>query len=219
MNAQAKTREPAISAVVLAGGRSKRLGKDKALLMLNGQPLLARTVQTVAALSDDLIVVTNHPVSHGAAASPARMVPDEVPGVGSLMGLYSGLKACRHPRAIVVACDMPFLSITVLRYMASLADECDAVVPRQGKWFEPLHAVYGRTCLPAIEEALARGQRQIISFFDDVQVRYVDGHELEAVDPRHQSFLNVNTDQDWKRIVRHAEVDREAASSSRDAGL
>ena len=219
MNSQARIREAAISAVVLAGGRSKRLGKDKALLMLNGQPLLARAVHTVAALSDDLIVVTNHPESHGVAASPARMVPDEVPGVGSLMGLYSGLKACRHPRAVVVACDMPFLSITLLRYMASLAGDYDAVVPRQGKWFEPLHAAYGRTCLPAIEEALARGQRQIISFFDDVRVRYVDGHELDAVDPEHQSFLNVNTDRDWKLIVRRAEGDGETAPSSWGAVL
>jgi molybdopterin-guanine dinucleotide biosynthesis protein A len=196
--------EPAVSAIVLSGGRSKRLGADKALLLLDGQPLLARTIETMATLSDDLIVVTNDPESHRPAARPARLVPDVTPGIGSLMGIYSGLRACRHPQAIVVACDMPFLSVVLLRYMISLAGDYDVVIPRQGRWFEPLHAIYGRNCLPAIEQVLASGQRQIVAFFDDVRVRYVDEEELDVFDPHRLSFLNVNTSEDWELIARRA---------------
>ncbi|MFC2023629.1 molybdenum cofactor guanylyltransferase [Chloroflexota bacterium] len=205
---------PAVSAIVLSGGKSKRLGEDKALLMLDGEPLLARTIRSMGALSDDLIVVTNHPQSHRAAAWPARLVPDETPGLGSLVGVYSGLKACRHPKAIVVACDMPFLSVPLLRYMVPLSRGYDVVIPRRGRFLEPLHAIYGRTCLPAIERVLASGRRRIVAFFDAAKVRFVEEEEVSTFDPHHLSFLNVNTLEDWELIKGHAARRGEDSSAS-----
>ena len=192
--------EMPLSAVVLAGGHSKRLGRDKSLLELDGEPLLAREVQRLGALSDDVVVVTNDAPRYESLSLAARFVPDEKPGMGSLMGIYSGLQAVRHAHALVVACDMPFLSVPLLRHMASLAPGYDVVVPRLGSLLEPLHAIYGKSCLPFMEELLDRGERKIVSFFRRVRVRYVNSAELDRFDPDHLSFVNVNTPQDWVRV-------------------
>jgi molybdopterin-guanine dinucleotide biosynthesis protein A len=167
---------------------------------MDGQPLLARTVQTLAPLSDDLIVVANDVRRIEDLELPARLIPDERPGVGSLMGIYSGLKVARYPRALAVACDMPFLNLPLLRYMLPLAAGHDVVIPRIGQWLEPLHAVYSRACLPAMARLLEQGRRQIIAFFDQVRVRYVEEAEIEPFDPAHISFVNVNTLEDWERV-------------------
>jgi molybdopterin-guanine dinucleotide biosynthesis protein A len=188
---------PFVSAIILAGGQSTRLGRDKSLLPLDGEPLLAHVVHRLSLLSDDRIVVTNDPARYESLALPARLVPDERPGVGALMGLYSGLKAAHHPYALVVACDMPFLNLSLLRYMASLIEGYDVVVPHLDGYFEPLYAIYSKACLPAIERVLAQGRRQIIAFFDQVRVRRVAESEIDRFDPAHASFLNVNTPEDW----------------------
>lgn len=191
---------PAASAVVLAGGKSSRLGADKALLELDGQPLIARTVQALATLSDDLIVVTNTPERFDPLGLAARLVTDERPDEGSLMGIYSGLKVARHPHAVVVACDMPFLSLPLLRYMLSLAPDYDVVVPRLAGMLEPLHAVYSRACLPWMARLLDEGRRRIVAFFPHVRVRHAEEDEIDRFDPLHLSFVNVNTPQDWKQV-------------------
>jgi molybdopterin-guanine dinucleotide biosynthesis protein A len=191
--------EMPLSVVILAGGHSKRLGRDKSLLELEGQPLLARVVQRLGTLSDDLVVVTNDAPRYESLSLAARFVPDEKPGMGSLMGIYSGVQVARHSHALVVACDMPFLSVPLLRYMASLAPGYDVVVPRLGAFLEPLHAIYGNSCLPFMKELLDRGERRIVAFFHSVRVRYVKDSELDRFDPEHLSFVNVNTPQDWVR--------------------
>lgn len=190
----------AISAIVLAGGQSSRLGIDKAFLLLDGQPLVARTVYKLSALSDDLIVVANNPTRYEPLAMPARLVPDDRPGEGSLMGIYSGLRVARYRYALVVACDMPFLNLSLLGYMLPLADGYDVVVPRLGGLLEPLHAIYGQACLPYMARLLERGRRQVIAFFNEVRVRYVEEPEIDRFDPLHLSFVNVNTPGDWERV-------------------
>ncbi len=187
----------ALSGVVLAGGRSSRLGCDKALLELEGQPLVARTLDVLARLTDDLIVVTSL-VPHLFPVS-ARVVADRYVGAGVLAGVHAGLLAARGELAVVVACDMPFLNLDLLRHLISLAEEADVVVPR---WtdVEPLHAVYRpATCLGPVESALARGERRIVSFYHEVGVRYVERAEIARFDPQGLSFFNVNTPDDWAR--------------------
>jgi molybdopterin-guanine dinucleotide biosynthesis protein A len=191
---------PPVSAIVLAGGQSKRLGRDKALLEVQGQPLLVRTVQKLAALSDDLLIVAGDPARYEPLALPARLVADERSGAGSLMGIYSGLHAARHSCALVVACDMPFLNLALLRYMLPLAVGHDVVIPRLGGFYEPLHAIYSKSCLAHMSRLLEGGRRQIVAFFDQIRVRYVEEGEIERFDPHHLSFVNVNTQDDWERM-------------------
>jgi len=201
----------AVSAVILAGGQSRRLGRDKASLLLDGQPLLTRTVHTLSVLSDDLIVVTNRPEQYDDWDLPARFVPDERRGVGALMGVYSGLKAARHPRALALACDMPFLNPDLLRHMLSRTNDCDVTIPRLGEFLEPLHAIYRKTCLPALAALLEQNRRQIIAFFPQVRVCHLEKDEIERFDPLHLSFVNVNTPENWTQVQELlAEQKREA---------
>jgi molybdopterin-guanine dinucleotide biosynthesis protein A len=192
--------EPRASGVVLAGGKSSRLGEDKALLELGGDTLLARAVHALRPLTDDILIVANDPSKYEPLGLPARLVSDDFPGRGSLVGIYSGLRQTVHPCALVVACDMPFLNIALLRYMLGLVEGYDVVIPQLDGFLEPLHAVYRRSCLPAMHSLLDRGRRQIIGFFPEVRVRYVEEHEIDRFDPRHLSFVNINTAEDWARV-------------------
>ena len=184
--------------VILAGGQSRRLGTDKSLLEWGGKSLIARTVDKLSVLSDDIVVVTNKQQSYEHLTLGARFVPDEQPGAGALMGVYSGLKAALHGSALAVACDMPFLSLPLLRHMLARSAGHDVVVPRHGGFLEPLHAVYSKRCLSFMERLLEQGRKQIIAFFDHVKVDYVEADEIARFDPERLSFLNVNSPADWQ---------------------
>jgi molybdopterin-guanine dinucleotide biosynthesis protein A len=182
------------SAVVLAGGRSSRLGQDKAFLRINGQFLIERILEKLAQLSDEVIVVANDIEKY--EQFEAVVVGDVFPGKGALGGIYSGLRAATKDRSLVVACDMPFLNLSLLQYMQGLAPRYDVVIPRLGRLTEAVHAVYSRNCLPFIEKQLQAGDLRIVSFFPQVRVRYVDDDEMDIFDPKHLSFFNINSQAD-----------------------
>ncbi len=183
-----------LSAIILAGGQSRRLGTDKAFVEVGGLPLLERVIARLRQLSDDLHIVTAQPGS--CAHLGVQVVRDTWPGMGSLGGIHTGLQVARYSRALVVGCDMPFLSLPLLRSMACLAGEYDVVMPQLDGLLEPLHAVYAKACLAPIEEMLRAGNLRIRCFLDCVRVRYLERPEVEALDPQHLSFFNVNTPQD-----------------------
>ena len=160
-----------VSVIVLAGGKSRRLSVDKALLELDGELLLQRIVHSVGTISDDLLVVGNE--REELAHVSARIVPDAWPGAGPLGGVYSGLQAMLHWHGLVVACDMPLLNLELLRYMVTLSEGFDVVIPRIGEKTEPLHAIYSKACLQPIESLLHRGELRIIGFLSQGRVRFV----------------------------------------------
>ena len=186
-----------ISAVILAGGRSTRLGRDKAFLEVNGRPLIERIVDRLAQLSDEVIIVAKDVDAY--EPLEALVVADVYPGTAALGGIFSGLKAAGNRHALVVACDMPFLSLSLLRYMRGLAAANDVVIPRLGKLTEALHAIYSQDCLPFIERQLQAVDLKISNLFDHVRVRYVDQKEIDLFDPDHLSFFNINTETDLRR--------------------
>jgi molybdopterin-guanine dinucleotide biosynthesis protein A len=199
---------PAVSGIILAGGRSKRFGTDKAFLRLGSQTLIERIIDKLKRLSTDLVVVTNSPHRVERLGLPTRLIQDIEPNKGSLMGVYSGLRAVRNEYAVTVACDMPFLNLPLLRYMVLMTHGHDLVIPYLGGHLEPLHAVYGRSCLAAMEAAVNRGDRRIISFFDQLRIRYLEAREVDIFDPQHLSMLNVNTPSDWARVQNLIEKQR-----------
>ena len=142
-----------VSAIILAGGESRRMGTNKALLALDGQPLIAHVAARLQPLAADLIVVTNTPEVYAFLARDfnARLIPDALPLRSSLVGLFSGLVAARGELALAVACDMPFLNPDLLAYMLTLAQAgYDVVTPAVDGLLEPLHAVYRpAACAPA----------------------------------------------------------------------
>lgn len=171
------------------------MGFDKGSVRLrDGLTLLDHVLRVVEQLSDDLVVVAN--VARYAGYSGARVVGDVYCGAGSLGGIYSGLLAVRHQFALVVACDMPFLSLPLWQYMLALPRDYDVLMPRLGGQFEPLHAVYSRNCLAPIDRLLRSGCYKIVQFLPEVVVRYVEESESDALDPQRLSFFNANTPED-----------------------
>lgn len=201
-----------ISAVILAGGISRRLGRDKAAEPFGDETLLHRVVRRASESVDSndvVIVVANTGQSERAPADiPHRLVLDALPGSGTLGGIYTGLEAARNEWALVVACDLPFLSAPLLRYMTGLRDGVDAVVPVIGGRPEPTHALYSRLCLPAISQQLQAGQLKAAGFLDLVRVRYVDEDEARRFDPELLSFFNVNRPEDLARAIEIAGRER-----------
>jgi molybdenum cofactor guanylyltransferase len=188
-----------ISGIILAGGASRRMGSDKALLDLGGRPLIAVVAEKLAKVADEVIIAADDAARYKFYAD--RVVPDRFPGVGTLGGIQAGLEAAHHDLALVVGCDMPFLRAPVLERFVAAAPGFDVVIVRRGKWVEPMHAAYRRSCLPAIEEAIRGGHRRVISFFDAVRVRYLAPAEIADLDPELQSFVNVNTPEDWQAAL------------------
>jgi molybdopterin-guanine dinucleotide biosynthesis protein A len=188
----------AVSGAVLAGGKGVRLGTDKAMLRVGGKTLLARVTGQLTRVVDEVLIVGRGDLG---PVPDARTVPDARPGAGALGGVYTALLEAQAPRCLVVACDMPFLNSRLLSYLIDLAAGYDVVIPRLGEWFEPLHAVYAKTCLDPIERLLAEGELRILEFLDRVNVRYVDRPELNVFDPGLRSIFNINTPEQLEQAL------------------
>lgn len=186
--------------IVLAGGDSLRLGRDKVLEVVGESTLLQRVISRISFLNSDIIVVTAEKRFLPEVDYPRlKIIADAYPGKGSLGGIYSGLAASHLSHNLVVACDMPFLSQALIRYMTQLADDFDIVVPRVGNLFEPLHAIYSKDCLEPIERLLKKGTLKVDALFGLVKVRYVEAAEINDFDPKRLSFFNVNTEADLEK--------------------
>jgi molybdopterin-guanine dinucleotide biosynthesis protein A len=179
-----------VSAAIMAGGKSKRMGQDKAWIELDGEPLVKRVADVLAQVADEVIVVANDPKYERLGL---RVVRDRYPDGGALGGIATGVTAATHDTVLVAACDMPFLSVDVWRLIVGHAGEADVVIPRVGGEFETLHALYTKACVPHIARSLAENRLRVISFFDQVKVLAIEEPELRAADPTLRSFTNVNT--------------------------
>jgi molybdopterin-guanine dinucleotide biosynthesis protein A len=209
---------PPTSGIVVAGGLSRRLGQDKRRLKLwglDGPTLLERTVQLVAGLCSEVIVVLNDPETW--PQLPARIVADVYPEGGALGGIYSGLAAAQAEHALVVAADMPLLSVPLLRWMLAEPRDYDVLVPRLGQGrarnrlgVESLHAIYSRACLLPIARQLDAGNPQVIGFYPEVRVRFVEPPTITQFDPAGHAFRNVNTPEDLdmaRQLLAQSEVE------------
>ena len=194
-----------ITAIVLAGGQSRRLGRDKAVEPFAGEPLIRRVIRRAGdAVGGNEVIVVAGDVARGRELpldAEHRVAVDLLPERGTLGGIYTGLEAVQNEWALVVACDMPFLSAPLLRYMVGLREGVDAVVPVIGGRPEPTHALYSRRCLPAILERLQAGQLKAAGFLDLALVRYVNEDEARRFDPELLSFFNVNRPEDLARAI------------------
>jgi molybdopterin-guanine dinucleotide biosynthesis protein A len=187
-----------ISGIILAGGKSLRLGHDKVLEKIGDKSLLERVVSHIDSFSKNIIIVTAQERTFASLARNPKVktVSDVLPGQGSLGGIYTGLEASNSLYNLVVAADMPFLNEPLLRYMIEKAEGYDFVLPRVDGLFEPLHAVYSRNCIAPIQTILGQGKKVIIELFNYVKVRYIETEEVDRFDPEHLSFFNINTQGD-----------------------
>jgi len=190
----------ALSFAILAGGSSRRFGEDKALAPLHGRPLLAHVLERTAGLAAETFIVTNRPAAY--AQFGQRLVEDLLPGYGALGGLHTALHYAAQPWLLVLACDLPLVNRALLEYMLTLTEGVEAVMPYLAGLPEPLHALWSKACLAPVDEALARGERRMVSILPAIRLRPVTQAEIEIYDPKHLSFLNVNTAEQLKEISR-----------------
>jgi len=190
-----------IGSIVLAGGRGARLRHEKALETLGNKSLIQWVVFSLSFFYRDITIVTstNQIIPRFANYPKLRIITDIYPAKGPLGGIYTGLAASDSFHNLVVACDMPFLSQSLLRYMIEGSDGFDFVIPRVNNLFEPLHAVYSKNCVAPMEFIIKQGRKVIIELFDFVKVRYVEAEEVDRFDPQHMSFFNINTQEDLER--------------------
>src|SRR5450759_564058 len=191
------TRIP-VTAAVLAGGRSMRMGVDKTMLPVDGETLLARVVEAVSSVCAHTVVATNRPEQAGEAGLPAGVpvLVDEVAFQGPLGGLVSALKDAPDDWVLAVAADMPWLEPDLVRALWDARDGAQVVVPLTAKGPEPLLALYHRDCLPVARRVLEAGRRRLVAMFPELRVVEIPIEDLRAADPHLRSLINVNTPED-----------------------
>ncbi|HEY5521892.1 MAG TPA: formate dehydrogenase accessory sulfurtransferase FdhD [Desulfuromonadaceae bacterium] len=189
-----------VTGFILAGGSSIRMGRNKALLEVDGTPIITRTYRTLAGLFHEVIIVTNSP--HDYDFLPCRKVPDIYPDCGSIAGLHSALAHSSTADSFVTACDMPFLDPAIISHLCDIQKEegCDAVIPFSEGGQEPLHAIYSSDCKDVFEDAIQKGERKILDILGRMNIRQVSHDEVQRFGGQATSFLNVNTPEEYEGV-------------------
>jgi molybdenum cofactor guanylyltransferase len=202
------TNENALTVAVLAGGQSRRMGQDKALLEVDGRALIEYVLEAAKPVAREVLIVASERPEYDRFG--CRVVPDKFPRSGSLGGIYTALSEATEQYCLVLACDMPFVNTELIRNMAQVDRNYDVLVPSltgersdQGgeETLETLHAIYSKACLPAIERQLNAGVFKVIGFFSEVRVEKLPEEWILEFDPHLMSFFNANTPEEfaWAR--------------------
>ena len=197
-----------LSVAILAGGKSKRMGQDKALMPFLGRPLILRIIKRLWSLSDEMFVMTTRPADYAFLGIP--IYSDLGNGQGALGGLYSSLLTARNSLVAIVGCDMPFANPSLFEHERDLmiATGVDVVIPSTSDGLEPLHAVYRReTCLPVLQAELKAGERQVIAWLPKVKVHILPPEVVARYDQHHLTFCNLNTPEEYQQAQAQARLE------------
>jgi molybdenum cofactor guanylyltransferase len=186
-----------VTGVILVGGKSRRMGRDKAFLQIAGKPLFERVLEVFRESFDLLLLVGDRAERFARFGLP--VLPDIYPG-SALGGLYTGLRHAETEYIFVASCDLPFPNRDILLSLCSLRGGFDAVVPNTAQGFEPLFAVYAKSCLGPMKGLLESGNMRVYDFYPQVRVRYVQGEELAHLDRDGRSFMNINSPEELEKI-------------------
>jgi len=195
--------ENAITGIILAGGKSARMGQDKAFIEVDGVPIILRIFAVFNRLFRETIIVANEKEPYTELNIP--VYSDLVPGQGALGGLYTGLVYSTFSYSFCVACDMPFLDRALIEYLLTRIEQYDAVVPRTSDGLQPLHAVYSKQCLDPIRHLLDLKKTKIMDFYPLIRLGIVDEKEFLPLDPDKRSFTNVNTPEELQMLQKKRE--------------
>ncbi len=191
--------EVSVSGIILAGGKNLRMGTNKAFLPHRGERLIDKTVRLFGEIFAETIIVTNSPLDY--LDLGVLVVTDIYPGKGALGGIYTGLFHAAGSHAFCAACDMPFLNRDFLIYMRERVDRYDVVVPVQEKGYQPLHAVYAKTCLNPIKKLMAGGNLKISALYRGRRVLTIGEEIIRSFDAAGKMFLNINTPDDLSLLT------------------
>jgi len=185
-----------MTAIILAGGNSIRMGQNKAFVPIDGVPIITRIHTLLTELFDEVIIITNQ--NDLFKNLDSRIYADLLPDKGALGGLYTGVFFSRFDYSFCVACDMPFIKRSLVQFLIRNTDNADAVVPRTSDGLQPLHAIYSKRCLDAMRRVIDQGKYKIIDFYNLVKVKILEESDFLYLDPLKESFMNVNTPEELR---------------------
>ena len=183
-----------ISAFILAGGKSKRFKQDKSLYPYEGKPLIQHVYDMIEPVFSKVCIIADDGDKYNFLN--ADIHPDIIPGLGAIGGLYTALEIAEESRAFLLPCDMPSINTEFISYMLSIPDEYDLIIPELGGHYEPLHAIYKKTCLKPLKDLIDSGDKKIINFFKDVNMRTITEDEICHYDDPFLMFRNINYKED-----------------------
>jgi len=197
--------------LILAGGKSRRMGSDKRFLEIGGQALLARTIAVCEGLFEEILIVTAVPET--LIETQHKVVHDIIPGCATLGGIYTGLSYASLDYGFVVACDMPWVQPGLVKFLVECVHEphgtaYDVIIPKLLSGLQPTHTVYSKRCLPFLKEMLDRRDLKVQALCDrdNLSVRYVTTDEIKEFDPHQRAFANINTPEDLENARRDADL-------------
>ena len=185
-----------MTAIILAGGNSIRMGQNKAFVPIDGVPIIRRIHTLLTELFDEVIIITNQ--NDLFKNLDSRIYADLLPDKGALGGLYTGVFFSSFDYSFCVACDMPFIKRSLVQFLIRNTDNADAVVPRTSDGLQPLHAIYSKRCLDAMRRVIDQGKYKIIDFYNLVKVKILEESDFLYLDPLKESFMNVNTPEELR---------------------
>ena len=189
-----------MTGIILSGGKSLRMGENKAFIEIEGVPIIQRIYTLFKELFHEVIIVTNQIELFKKFDS--KIYSDLLPNKGALGGLYTGLFFSNFHYSFCVACDMPFLNKSLVQYLIKRIGDEDVIVPRTKDGLQPLHAIYSKNCLDPIKEIIEQGKFKIIDIYHRVQVNIIEEADFISLDPFRESFINVNTPKELLSILR-----------------
>lgn len=189
-----------MTGIILSGGKSLRMGENKAFIEIEGVPIIQRIYTLFKELFHEVIIVTNQIELF--KKFDLKLYSDLLPNKGALGGLYTGLFFSTFPYSFCVACDMPFINKSLVQYLIKRIGDEDVIVPRTKDGLQPLHAIYSKNCLNPIKEIIEQGKFKIIDFYHQVQVNIIKEADFISLDPLRESFINVNTPEELLSILR-----------------
>jgi len=188
-----------ISGIVLAGGKSSRMGRNKANLMVGNHTMLGKTIEKLRCVSDDIIIVSDRPGKFSFTGT--REVTDIYKEKGPLGGIHAGLSAARYSNAFITACDMPFWQPEMVALLLDSLQNYDVVIPMVDDYIEPLFAIYSTRCLSAVEVCLQQGILRIIEVLSRLRVNYIYKDAWNKFGDIDEIFMNINTPQELKHLL------------------
>jgi molybdenum cofactor guanylyltransferase len=187
------------TAIIVAGGKSSRMRSNKALLKIDHRSMIQVIYDELTKFFPNLIIVANEP--HLYSEFNAQIVQDIYPGHGPLSGIHAGLTNSETDKNFFIACDMPFVNGHLAEYLCNQEGEWDAVVPQKDSYFQPLYAVYKKSCLPSIERCILENRHKITSFYNDVYVKYINHEVIGDFGNLERIFSNINTPEEFTKGI------------------
>jgi molybdopterin-guanine dinucleotide biosynthesis protein A len=187
-----------MTGVILSGGKSVRMGENKAFIDIDGVPIIHRIYTLFKELFQEIIIVTNQKELF--LNFDSKIYSDLIPNKGALGGLYTGIFFSNFPYSFCVACDMPFINRFLVQYLIKNKEAYDVIVPQTKDGLHPLHAIYSKNCLKPIKETIENGKYKIMDFYQLVKVKIIKEEEFGFLDPIGESFININTPEELRSI-------------------